>query len=284
MTDPVPAPSVCPSAGRPASSAAARDFWNHQGQEWVETLHTPKMVRRQATMVQFIERHCSPCSCLDIGCGDGSICLELATRGYDVYGCDVSDKLVESSIRLLAPVVADAAERFTLIENNRIPFGRTFDLICLLGVLVYIPDHVAYLRQIAGRLNPGGLLVATCTQRASLRAGWNVVRNLRRPSLDPGWRTGLLNLVRTGIWSGGQMPYRGSGRIYSARGLERALVAAGFEPIDRFSVYDFERLDRDPLGRSGWASKVARGLGWRQTVAARLGPSAGKPSKEQARP
>lgn len=254
----------------PASSAvAAREFWDDQGREWVAALQTPKMIRREAQMVEFVERHAAPCSCLDIGCCEGSLCLDLARRGYDVYGCDVSEKLVDQTVRLLEPVVGSAAERVRTIENNRIPFERTFDLICLFGVLVYIPDHVAYLRQVARFLNPGGLLMVSCIQRFSLRTFCNLARNACRPSLDPGWRKGMLNLARTGVWSGGSMAYEGSGRVYSAKGLERAAEAAGFRTIDRVYVFDFEWLDRDPLRRSPPMSWLARRLGWRQAIAAR---------------
>lgn len=234
-------------------------------------------------MICFLNRHKTSGSVLDIGCGDGLLCLELAKRGFDVYGCDVSEALVSASRAALAAVMPDAEDRIRLIQDNRIPFEMTFDLITILGVLVYIPNHAAYLKDVSARLRPGGMLVASSTQRFSVRTLYDVLRNLARPRpVRSEWWRGLMNLPNTGIWSGGYLPGRGSGRTFSVRGLERVLRRTGFEPVDRLYVYDFESLDRRPLERSKTGTALARTLGWRQTVAARLAGGAALAPRESA--
>ena len=248
----------------------AKALWNAQAERWVAANRQDKLTRRRETMMRFISRHITTGSVLDIGCGDGSLCRELARRGFDVYGCDVSEELVTVARGMLSDAVSDADDRIRPIADNRIPFDRRFDLVTILGVLVYIPRHVDYLRQVAQHLNPGGLLVASSTQRISLRTAYDVGRHLRRPApKNPEWRHGIVNLLRTGTWSGGFLPVRGSGRTFSAAGLERAMRTAGFVPLDRFYVYHLEPLDRRPLERSRPATVLARWLGWRQTLAAR---------------
>lgn len=248
----------------------AKDFWDAKADGWVQENDENRLTRRREAVLTFLERHITSGTALDIGCGDGSLCFELSRRGFDVYGCDVSEKLVTASRKRLAGLRADADDRIRLIENNRIPFDRTFDLITILGVLIYIPQHLEYLREVAAHLNPGGLLVASSTQRFSLRTVYDVVRHLVRPQpVNPEWRRGIVNLLCTGTWSGGFMPAKGSGRTFSVWGLEKSMRRAGFEPVDRLYVYHLEALDGCPLARSVPGTALSRVLGWRQTVAAR---------------
>lgn len=253
-----------------ASSRNSRELWNTQADKWIAKNQQQKLSRRRQTMVAFIEGHVRGGKVLDIGCGDGSLCRELSQRGFDVYGCDVSEKLVEASQAMLADILPDAAERIRLIEENRIPFDQQFDVIAILGVLIYIPDHEAYMREVSRLLCPGGVLVASSTQRCSLRTLYDIFRHLFHPAFkNPEWRQGIVNLWRTGTWSGGFLPARGSGRTFSIRGLERVLRAVGLAPLDRLYVYHLEALDAHPLRRTWLGKMVARCLGWRQTVLAR---------------
>ena len=254
----------------PDHEEAARGFWNEQSGDWAAKCQSEQKQTRLRNIVELIARHAPGGRALDVGCGEGSLCLELARRGFDVYGCDLSEKMVEESVRRLEPVVPDATERVRTSREGRFPFEGPFDLVAVLGVIVYVPKHAEYFKRLAGLLKPGGVLVVSGTQRRSLRAGYDICRHLRRPSRSPEWRRGLVNLVCTGVWSGGLMAYRGAERTYSAGALERLLARTGFEVLDRMYLFDFEPLDRRPLERSILGRAMGRCFGWRPTLVARL--------------
>jgi SAM-dependent methyltransferase len=98
-----------------------------------------------------------PGRALDAGCGHGAIVYELAARGFDAYGFDVSGFMVEQA-RQANP---RAARRFAVGELPDIPFAGRFDLVTCLEVLEHLFDPVAALRGLAARLRDGGRLIAT---------------------------------------------------------------------------------------------------------------------------
>lgn len=244
-------------------------FWDSTADRWVQDNRTEKYRRRLANVLTLIERHVAPCACLDIGCGDGALLSELSQRGFDVWGGDVSQELVQVSRDRLRDRMPDADRRIALIRDNRFPFDRTFGLITVLGVLVYIPNHRDYLAYLRNHLEPNGFVMASITQARSLHTLRNVLQQMRRPSIDPEWRRGIVNLLRTGAWSGGFMPYTDSGRTHSAVAFERLLFDSQFDIIERLYVYNMEPLDRAPLERSVLGRWLAKRWGWRQAVLAR---------------
>jgi SAM-dependent methyltransferase len=94
---------------------------------------------------------------LDAGCGTGRVAIELAGRGHDCVGVDVS-----------ASMLAIARERASEVEWHcqdlvALDLGRTFDLVLAAGnVIPLLEDGTEPLvvRNLAARLAPGGLLVA----------------------------------------------------------------------------------------------------------------------------
>jgi SAM-dependent methyltransferase len=97
---------------------------------------------------------------LDVGCGPGRHSLELARRGLDAHGVDISQRFVE--------LATDAAAReglggatFERLDARSLPFDGEFDAaICLcqgaFGMMRAEGDDEAVLRGIARALRPGG--------------------------------------------------------------------------------------------------------------------------------
>jgi ubiquinone/menaquinone biosynthesis C-methylase UbiE len=72
---------------------------------------------------------------LDLGCGNGLLCRELAQIGYDVYGVDYS----EDGIR--AAKEADANSKYFIMDASKLVFESSFfDFVVIKAVLTVIPE------------------------------------------------------------------------------------------------------------------------------------------------
>lgn len=95
---------------------------------------------------------------LDLGCGAGRHARQLAARGFDVTGLDLS----EASIRT-ANAFANERLRFAR-HDMRVPFGDNsfdyvFNLFTSFGYFDTADEHLAVIRNMASALVVGGRLV-----------------------------------------------------------------------------------------------------------------------------
>lgn len=113
--------------------------------------HTRKRDLIRAYM-RRIRREPSSVSYLDVGCGKGELLLRLRADFYEVAGCDLSGKMLES--------VADGIEVRQQDDALRIPFEtERFDFITAVCVYHHVPlaARVQLTREIARVLRPGGI-------------------------------------------------------------------------------------------------------------------------------
>lgn len=95
---------------------------------------------------------------LDVGCGPGRHAHELARRGIEVRGIDISRSFVEIARRNAPP-----GATFERMDARSMPFEARFDaVICLcqgaFGLMTADGDDAAVLRGMAKALRPGGSL------------------------------------------------------------------------------------------------------------------------------
>lgn len=64
---------------------------------------------------------------LDVGCGPGRHAHELARRGIEVHGVDLSPTFVELARRGAAPAEAGAKATFEVMDARHLPFDGEFD-------------------------------------------------------------------------------------------------------------------------------------------------------------
>jgi len=104
---------------------------------------------------------------LDVGCGGGKLCVELAKRGHTVHGIDQSYQMLTLSRQLIH-------EQLGKSNNIKLSYGnfesRTFkknhyDVIVALGVIGYIKDKKSLFTLAKQSLKPGGLLIISCRNR-----------------------------------------------------------------------------------------------------------------------
>jgi SAM-dependent methyltransferase len=107
--------------------------------------------------VKFLEPEAGA-SVLDLGCGAGRHSVELASRGFEVTGIDLSAASICRASSTPAPNL------MFLRRDMRRPFGAkafdvVFNLFTSFGYFEGQADHLKVVRNIARALKPGGTLV-----------------------------------------------------------------------------------------------------------------------------
>jgi len=97
----------------------------------------------------------------DLGCGTGSFCIEMAERGYDMIGIDISGDMLS--------IARDKAEKHNkeiLFLNQSIDsfelYGTVDAFVCLLDSINYITyknELKRAFRLVNNYLNPGGMFI-----------------------------------------------------------------------------------------------------------------------------
>jgi 2-polyprenyl-6-hydroxyphenyl methylase / 3-demethylubiquinone-9 3-methyltransferase len=149
----------------------ARDWWNPRGP--MASLHQVNPVRlafvRDAIDAHWPDaaRSAKPLagkSALDIGCGAGLLCEPLARLGAAVTGVDAAAENVAAASAHADGVGLDI--RYMAGEVGALDIG-TFDLVTSVEVIEHVADKPAFLRDVAARLAPDGLLVMSTPNRTA---------------------------------------------------------------------------------------------------------------------
>ena len=150
----------------------AGDWWDPNGASAM--LHKLNPVRLKYVRDQ-VDQHwqCDECSlkplagrtALDVGCGAGLLAEPLARLGAAVTGLDASAELIvaarEHAAALALPIDYRAGE-LSELEGK-------FDLITCMEVIEHVADPAAFVKALAARLAPDGLLILS-TPNAT---GWS---------------------------------------------------------------------------------------------------------------
>ena len=120
---------------------------------------------------------------LDVGCGDGKITAEIASRALkgSVVGVDPSQDMVSFAQKHHGPALK-LNLRFQVADARRLPFQNEFDLAVSFNALHWVPEQEAALSSIHSALVSGGkaqLRLVPAGVRKSLE---NVVEEMRQTS------------------------------------------------------------------------------------------------------
>lgn len=147
---------------------------------WIRRLGNLRNVIRQ----EIIGRQLAPLvdhgmSVLDVGCGQGTLAIRLASAGCRVTGVDPSAEFLQIcaeqassenvAVELMLGGIEDIGD---LLE------GRRFDLVCCHGVMMYLEERAPALTNLAGCLAAEGRLSVTfrnahaLAMRPGLRHDW----------------------------------------------------------------------------------------------------------------
>jgi 2-polyprenyl-6-hydroxyphenyl methylase/3-demethylubiquinone-9 3-methyltransferase len=163
-------PSLVDSGEIARFNALAADWWNPNGP--MKPLHRLNPVRMGFIKQEFAghfgrdARAFSPfegLTLLDIGCGAGLVAEPLTRQGFAVTGIDLAEENIAVA-RAHAEAGGLAIDyRMTPIEN--LPADTLYDAITLLEVVEHVPDVLAFVREAALRLKPGGMLIGSTLNR-----------------------------------------------------------------------------------------------------------------------
>lgn len=109
--------------------------------QWYEELFTDyaekyeKEVFTQGTLgeVDFIQKEINydkNCKILDIGCGTGRHAIELAKRGHDVTGIDLSESMIAKAKEKAQ--ISGVNVDFHIADARNLPFKDQFDLVIMI--------------------------------------------------------------------------------------------------------------------------------------------------------
>jgi len=121
------------------------------------TMTAQNFVSRRRFAIQMIENKLAKGSkILDVGCGTGHLAAELAKRGYDTWGTDLSAGMVDYARTNYNH------DRYQVADIEKIPFpDNFFDGIVCLGVVEYLASDGPALSEMHRVLRPGGYAVIT---------------------------------------------------------------------------------------------------------------------------
>jgi SAM-dependent methyltransferase len=196
-----------------------------------------------------------PLRILDLPCGQGRHAIELARRGYNVTGMDLSPYLLE--VARSRANEAGLNVRWLLGDMRHALEGETFGLILNLftsfGYFADEADDRMVVRAAASMLEPGGRfllevingerIIARFEEREWFTVGQTAV--MERRSLDASARRMVVE--RTVSSDRGNDVNLHALRLYSGRELLAMLSEEGFERVDLFGDWNGEPLTSESL-------------------------------------
>lgn len=146
--------------------------------------------RPQPAFVELANAGAIQGSVLDVGCGTGEVTLEMAERGHEAWGIDISPKAI-------AQAKAKAKLRglpATFLVGNALEIehlNRKFDTVIDCGLFHTFsdPERELYAQEVASVLSPGGVLHILCFSDWE-DASWGGPRRVSQAELIDTFRDG----------------------------------------------------------------------------------------------
>lgn len=200
----------------------------------------------------FRRHHARPRRVVDLACGTGNVTYELAARGYQVVGVDLSAGMLRQARRKQAPGRSPVG--FIRNDVRRLAVVGPFDAgVCLYDSLNYLldpADLAAAFRGVRRALTPGGLFVFDLNSEHAFEAELFTQDNLRWPGdLKYLWKSRYnptTRLCRVEMFfevaEGAhtrrfrEVHYE---RCYPSGEVCRLLAEANLEPVAQYEAYTF---------------------------------------------
>lgn len=228
------------------------DFFTGPWLDAQRQLKTSEQTRAEADFIERKLRLTRPARVLDVPCGVGRHAIDLAKRGYQVKGIDLTAAFVDDArheaYRQGLTNVEWACQDMRAINEH-----EAFDgIYCFWGSFGYLDDqgNADFLQSVARSLKPGARFLLdthvteTLLPRLSQKHDWKRVGNilmLEERSYD--YTRSRSNTEWTLIRDGETFAKTTSIRLYSYRELREMLVQAGFSNFEAYG-----NLNDQPFG------------------------------------
>jgi len=154
---------------RKFSLEGTADQWDRMYRDETQQLDDYNFrLRRDFTVRQVLAAARPGARVLDLGCGAGPVITELRSEGLECVGADYSDDMLEFARQRLRSRSLDSSG-LVRCDGRSTPFpDASFDVVVCLGVISYVEDYEAILREIRRLLRPGGTAIISFRNRLNL--------------------------------------------------------------------------------------------------------------------
>jgi S-adenosylmethionine-dependent methyltransferase len=156
---------------------------------WLDQMNKVRNVVRQEMISRQLDRHLPPprARILDVGAGQGTQSIRLARAGHHVLAIEPDPEMRAVFRAALGSERAEVRERVTVADASlgrlaAVTGGDLYDVVLLLGVLMYLPSSEPVIAELAAHVAPGGFLAIAA--RTTTSALW-------RPAARQDWQAAL---------------------------------------------------------------------------------------------
>ena len=150
--------------------AMAGDWWDPKGSSaMLHKLNPVRLAYVRDQVDQHFEldecdfRPLTGKSALDVGCGAGLLAEPLARLGASVTAIDAAPELIAAAMAHAEGSGLTIDYRDMAVEE----LDGTFDLVTSMEVIEHVADPQGFVRALAARLAPGGLLILSTPNRTA---------------------------------------------------------------------------------------------------------------------
>jgi len=180
---------VTRSAGALGRDAPGDSTFGAARPAWLGGLGNVRNVVRQEMISRQLARHLPehPARVLDVGAGQGTQSIRLARAGHLVLAVEPDPDMRAAFRAALDGEPGQVRDRVVVREGSvgrlaAVTGGEAYDVVLLLGVLMYLPASPPVIAELAAHVAPGGLIALAI--RTTTSALW-------RPAARQDWRSAL---------------------------------------------------------------------------------------------
>jgi SAM-dependent methyltransferase len=157
------------------TNAEMSQAWNgREGQDWARDWEHYDLAVR-AYHERLLELADEARHVLDVGCGNGEVARDLARRGAQVLGVDLSAPMLDRARQLAAHL---SGVTFLQADAEVHPFpGGAFDLVVSRFGAMFFADREAALRNLLRATRPGGRLLLLAWQPLAVNPWLQMIRS-----------------------------------------------------------------------------------------------------------